>query len=87
MQEPEQESEYFVDQPMNIHTEPGSMVRYAFPNNGYDGDKKKASERLVPGVLYTVLRVEIHSYVSYVELEEFPGEMFNTVLFADGSKF
>lgn len=81
------ESEYFVDKPMNIYSEAGTRVRYSFSENGSDGDKKLALEHLVPGELYTVKRTLVDNFYTSVELEEFPGVRFNTVMFADARVF
>ena len=67
-------------QTMSLYCAPGTKVRY-MDKNGYEGCKAHARLHLVPGQIYTVNTVSIHSSSSSVTLEEFPYESFNTVMF------
>jgi hypothetical protein len=65
---------------MDIDSEPGSKVRYT-NTGGYDHDRRSANEVLKEGEVYTVGRIEVGNWSSYVELEEVSGKSFNTVMF------
>lgn len=67
---------------MDIYSKKGSKVVF-INKGGRDGDKEEASKILKEGETYTVKRTEVHGFISYVTLEEFPNEEFNTVMFED----
>jgi len=52
-------------------------------NNGYEYDKQKAQKFLKVGGIYTVENTDVENFSSTVELQEFPGQNFNTVNFVD----
>ncbi len=65
----------------------GTKVVFAFPNNGYSGDKESLKRLgLSPGAEFTVDSTEVHSWSTSLRLREFPGEVFNTVNFALASQ-
>lgn len=68
---------------MNIYAKKGDKVMF-LNRNGYPNDPKHAViVGVVEGNEYTVKSVEVGGWCSYVTLEEFPNEEFNTVMFAD----
>lgn len=67
---------------MNIHSKPGTKVKF-IDKNGTKQDKKYASKILNIEDVYTVKSIEVHRWVSYVTLEEVPNHEFNTVMFED----
>lgn len=72
---------------MNIYAKKGTKVVGVFKNNiitgGYDGDKEHASKYIKEGEVYTVDYTEVSSWHTDVFLEEFPGNCFNSVHFAE----
>ncbi len=66
---------------MRIETAPGEKVVYANPKNGMDHDKERADEFLTLLETYTVESLEVHSWYTDVRLAEFPGVVFNSVMF------
>lgn len=67
---------------MNIYAEAGTKV--VFTGEGaFDHEREQAHDLLTVNKQYTVASVDVGSWISYVTLEEFPGEQFNTVLFSD----
>lgn len=75
-----------TDDTMNIHAKPGDRVVFAFPNNGYPADGRRAAEHLTLGRAYTVERCNIHDFSTSVWLREVPGVSFNSVMFADAGR-
>lgn len=71
---------------MNIHTEPGAKIRYAYTSTGFLSDQEGAKKHLKRGQVYTVAQIDVHSSISYVELREIPGITFNTVMFSNVRK-
>jgi hypothetical protein len=67
---------------MSPFTPPGTEVIYAYPNNGYDWDQKRAVENLVLGGVYVVERTEVHQSSTDVYLKSPPNIRFNSVMFA-----
>ena len=66
----------------------GAPVRYRknvkfLAANGYDGEPEAASKFLEKDGVYRASRISISSSYSTVELENFPGKWFNTVMFDD----
>jgi hypothetical protein len=55
-------------------------ARYAYPDAGWEGDRKNAAERLTPGRVYTVRHLDVGGSVSYLTFQEVGGQ-YNTVLF------
>lgn len=68
---------------MNIYALKGHKVRFAFPDNGWDSDKKHASEYLIKNEIYTVDFTSVSGFSTSVKLEEFPNTFFNSVHFED----
>lgn len=66
---------------MDIYTRPGRKVIFT-GCNGHDHQREHANKVLSVGQAYTVKYIDVHSFCSYVELEEVPGE-FNSVMFDD----
>ncbi len=67
---------------MNLYSEPGSKVIFAYPENGWPDDKWNNGRcGLILGRTYTVDHMEVHRSNSYVYLREFPGISFNPVNF------
>ncbi len=66
---------------MDIYAEPGTKVRFAFPNNGYDFHKETAKQHLIEGEIYTVKITDVGSFHTDVYLQEVPGVKFNSVMF------
>lgn len=58
-------------------------VLFCFPTHGYPHDRTHANERLRVGDIYTVRVMEVGQSSSRVQLEEVPGEWFNSVMFTD----
>lgn len=61
----------------------GTRIRFAFPENGYEYDQRKAAKYLEVGEVYTVEGARVESFSSAVRVQEVPGHWFNTVLFED----
>lgn len=72
---------------MNIYAKKGTKVIPLFENGnitgGYDGDKEYASKYIKEGDVYTVDYTEVGSWHTDVYLEEFEGNCFNSVHFAE----
>ncbi|MHC4264325.1 MAG: hypothetical protein ACYSUK_00110 [Planctomycetota bacterium] len=66
---------------MNIVTPMGDTVTFSCPEAGYPEDIIQAAKFLTEGESYIVAETYPGSQHSYVELMEFPGEYFNTVMF------
>jgi len=66
---------------MDIYAEPGTKVRFAYPDNGYDFHKKVAAKHLTEGEIYTVKITDVGSFHTDVYLNEVPGVAFNSVMF------
>lgn len=52
-------------------------------DNGYDYEREYANTLFPKGQILTVNEIYVGRSNSEVEFEEFPGEKFNTVMFAD----
>lgn len=61
----------------------GTLIRFAFPNNGYLSDQESAKKLLVEGMIYTVDFTDVDDWHTDVYLKEFPGKPFNSVLFEE----
>jgi hypothetical protein len=59
----------------------GDIVEFAYPGNGYTIDQQQCARLLKEGRRYAVKSLDVHSWSTDVELEEFPGETFNSVMF------
>jgi hypothetical protein len=57
-------------------------VRFAHPDAGYGGDRRRAAERLTPGRVYVLREYHVGHSHSTVELDGFPDFRFNAVQFA-----
>lgn len=68
---------------MDIYSTPGSKIKFDPKDNGWPYQNEEARKRLEVGSIYTVDRIEVGSWMSYVYIEEYPGYGFNTVLFED----
>lgn len=67
---------------MHIYAHPGTKVVFAYPDNGYEGDRAHAAKHLKVGETYTVSRTSVGQSNSLVYLREIEGTCFNTVQFA-----
>ncbi len=65
---------------MDIYSKPGTKV-YFLGANGYEAELVDAMKIFLIGQHLTVKRIDVGSSISYVEFEEFPNRMFNTVMF------
>lgn len=70
---------------MNINAEPGTKITVTERsiNNGYQGDKESANKYLRVGNIYTLNNVDISPFVTYIEVEELPNLIFNSIHFED----
>lgn len=68
---------------MNIYAQKGHKIVFCHPENGYSSDQEQAAKLLKINHVYTVERTVVHRSSTDVELQEVPGEMFNSVLFED----
>lgn len=60
-------------------------ARFAHPDGGWAADQARAAELLTAGKVYTVRHLDVGRSSSTLELYEFPGVQFNTVLFEGAS--
>jgi hypothetical protein len=68
---------------MNIYAEKGHKVVF-LNKNGTESQRLSARKKgLIEGRVYTVESTEIGGYSTGVYLKEFPGYLFNSVMFAD----
>lgn len=65
---------------MDINAPKGTMVIFA-DRNGYESQREYARRFLSKGFAYTVEKTEAEDSYATVELQEFPGKQFNTVMF------
>jgi hypothetical protein len=65
---------------MDIYSKPGTKV-YFLGANGYEAELAHAMKTFLIGQHLTVKRIDVGSSISYVEFEEYPNRMFNTVMF------
>lgn len=68
---------------MNIYAQPGTLVRFANPGNGYTHDQEQAARLLIVDGIYTIDHTEVDRCSTKVFLKEFPDTWFNSVLFED----
>ena len=69
---------------MEIKGSEGRKIAFKHPNAGYKYDQDLAKEHLELDKVYTIRRLEVHSWSSQVWLEDISGDVsFNTVLFDD----
>ncbi len=66
---------------MNIYAEKGVRVVFANSTAGYLGDQETAAKYMKVGEAYTVERTHVAGFHTNVELQEFPGVFFNSVMF------
>lgn len=57
-------------------------ARFAYPANGYQGDRDLAAKHLVPGRTYVIDRLVVGRSRTTIYLHGFPGIGFNSVQFA-----
>lgn len=69
------------DQTDVLHAEAGCKVKAAHLEWGRTGDMKQAEKLLKKDGIYTAKALSVGGFSSTIELEEFPGEKFNTVHF------
>lgn len=67
---------------MNLNAKRGDKVRFR-GFGGQSGDLKFALSALTPGAVYTVSRMSVWGWISWVEFATMPDRWFNTVLFDD----
>jgi hypothetical protein len=51
--------------------------------NGYDSEREYARKLFSEGDILTVKEIYVNRCSSEVEFEEYPGKMFNTIMFGD----
>lgn len=73
-------TEPLLDLMMDIYSPEGARVVFT-GQGGYEGERANARETLTVGATYTVDRTDVSSYHTGVHLKEFPGRVFNSVLF------
>jgi hypothetical protein len=56
------------------------QARYAYPDNGWEGDREAAAEALTLGAVYSIQDLKVGHSTSYFTFREVEGR-FNTVLF------
>lgn len=59
-------------------------ARFAYPENGWDGDRRQAAELLTPGEEYLIHMMVVGGSRTDLFLHDFPGLAFNQVMFAPG---
>jgi flagellar biosynthesis regulator FlbT len=69
---------------MDICTGVGEKVVF-LDENGYDSDLKHARKFFIKGQELTVLQIDVHSSSSDVTFVGYPGQRFNTVMFANNT--
>jgi hypothetical protein len=69
---------------MDIYSPTGTKVKF-LDENGYEFDKSAARRFFSKGQTLTVKTIAVGGWVSYVEFEECPGKMFNTVMFTEAA--
>jgi hypothetical protein len=62
-------------------TKPEDLVKFTHPEAGYDCDQEQAAKHLTKGRTYTINFLQIYDWNTAVHLVEFPGEVFNSVMF------
>jgi len=65
---------------MDIYSKPGTKVVFT-GTGGFENEREYANKMFKVGQTYTVRNIDVRSWVSYVEFEEFPGGRFNSVMF------
>ena len=68
---------------MNIHAKRGTIIVFNHPNAGLPHEQEEARRKLDVNSIYTVERTDVHSFKTYVYLQEIPGIPFNSVLFEE----
>lgn len=66
---------------MDIYSKPGSKVMVTKESRLNSVHKDEIDAFLKIGKPYTVNKIEVHDWVSYVWLKELPGQSFNSVNF------
>lgn len=57
-------------------------ARFAYPGNGYQGDRDQAAAHLTPGKVYLIDHVDVGRSHTTIYLHDFRDIGFNSVLFA-----
>jgi len=57
-------------------------ARFAYPDNGYDADRRLAAEHLIVGEDYLIDHMDVGRSHTTLYLHDFPGIAFNHVMFA-----
>lgn len=73
--------ETYGDQDFNVFAEKGDKVICANKNVSYSEDQEKAEKYLKIGDVYTIEWTYPTSWITYIELQEFPGVLFNSIHF------
>lgn len=68
---------------MNINAASGDLVTFQYPDAGLYVDQAQCRQMLTLNGVYTVNRTDVHGFVTYVYLQEFPDHFFNSVMFED----
>lgn len=68
---------------MNIYALEGHKVRFVYPDNGYEEDKRRVEEHLKLNEEYTVDCTIVYNDFTDVMLKEIPGITFNSCHFVD----
>lgn len=71
---------------MDIYSGPETRVRFT-GYGGYEYHKEHARKFLTVDGIYTVERTDVGGWHTDVYLKEFPGEGFNSVMFAEVQSF
>lgn len=70
---------------MDIFSPKGTKIVFS-AGGGVDSDIIKGNKFLEIGKEYTVSKVKVSDWFSFVTLEEFPDEEFNTAMFTNSDK-
>lgn len=70
---------------MSCYAVPGTKVRFAYPNNGYEYQQETAAKYLTIGAVYTVHHTSVGGFSTSVWLEEIGIDTvsFNSVMFEE----
>ena len=75
---------------MDIYSNPGDEIIYAYPDNGYDQDQEDAIDAgLEEGKVYVIDDIEVGDWNTRVWLEDVanPEGGFNSVMFANAEDY
>lgn len=68
---------------MNIYAKKGDRIKFSFPDNGSEFDKKEAKKYLKLNNIYTVEKTDIGNWHTEIYIKEIPNIFFNSVMFSD----